>query len=132
MDEVMVALGLGPFSPVSGMASRRRRLWEALCQTRLRGEIAPVPVRSAGIPDSKPSALPRAVRDGNSLLRTIFVAALSGVTLQEAALIARAHLEGCGEFSKDPEREARNTFQVLAAAGWGITTDNAGITRLHR
>jgi len=132
LDEIMAALRRQPFGPHVGIGRRRQETWRAIQHARSLGGVPCPPTRPALLlADKRPGALPRAVRDGASLLRSMFLAALSGISKEDAAAIAEAHFLGQCE-ARDGLDEARRCFQVLGAAGWGIETDRSGILRIYR
>ena len=133
IDEAMALLGLPPFLPGAGVGHCRDRLWRETCRARVRGLIpTPPAVPRHGVVSRRPGPLPRGVKNNNSLLRSMFVAALPGISFQDAVLIVQAHMAGVGVFGIDHEKTVVQCFNILAGLGWGIEQTANGLIRIYR
>jgi hypothetical protein len=133
IDEAMALLGLPPFLPSAGVGHMREHLWREVCKARVRGLVpTPPAVPKHAVVSRRPGPLPRAVKNNNSLLRSMFVAALPGISFQDAVLIVQAHMAGVGVFGRNPEKMVVQCFNILAGLGWGIEQTANGLIRIYR
>ena len=134
LDVVMAELGLPPFLPTSTVGLRRQECWKAVQRAAIRAQIPAVSSsrRAGWLTPKRPATYVRSPRNNNSLVRSLFVAALTGITEDDAQAISRAHFEAEGRYTMNHEKAVRTAFRVIHGIGWGIDVLPSGLVRVYR